>query len=408
MASQDEKIFHYLNSKLGNYLAFYGMNNPEPNVFTMCYGNVDYPLCRIFSTLHPYINNKFRAFYNGIFTGDFKSSNANGFINLINELEELQGILKNTKYSFDLIPSYKSALLEVKEYLSLFDENQELLINGYRPSFSHKVTIEEFNPVFQLKSTISTNNSGVSIPFEMKFIGEGSYAKVHKYKDKFYNRFFAVKTARKELNKDELTRFQREYDEMKKLKSPYVLEVYNFDDEKQRYIMEYADSSLYDYIKKYNNSLTVSKRIDFVHQIFKAFTYIHNKGILHRDVSPSNILVKMYEGTEIIKVSDFGLVKIPNSQLTNQLTEIKGSFRDPNLELVGFDNYQLHNEIYSLTWVIYFTLTGRKEVHSITNKPFKAFVEKGMNPDIQERYKNVKEMQDAFNKIIYAPQQVSV
>ncbi|TKI75774.1 protein kinase family protein, partial [Bacillus wiedmannii] len=75
-------------------------------------------------------------------------------------------------------------------------------------------------------------------------------------------------------------------------------EVYNFDDEKQRYIMEYADSSIYAYIKKYNNSLATSKRIDFVQQIFKAFTYIHTKGILHRDVSPSNILIKMYEGTE--------------------------------------------------------------------------------------------------------------
>lgn len=408
MVSQDERIFHYLDSKLINYLAFYGMNNPEPNAFTMCYDNVDYPLCRIFSTLHPYINNKFRTFYTRIFTGNFKSSNANSFIQLIDELEEIQGILKNTKYSFDLIPSNKDALLEVKEYLSLFDENQGLLINGYLPSFSHKVTIEEFNPVFQLKSTISTNNSSVSIPFKMKFIGEGSYAKVHKYKDKFYNRFFAVKSARKELNIDELKRFQREFNEMKKLKSPYVLEVYNFDDEKQRYIMEYADFSLYNFIKKNNNSLTVSKRIDLVHQIFKAFTYIHSKDILHRDVSPSNILVKMYEGTEIIKVSDFGLVKIPNSQLTNQLTEIKGSFRDPNLELVGFDKYQLHNEIYSLTWLIYFTLTGRKEVHSITNKPFKDFVEKGMNLDPHKRYKNVKEMQCAFNEVIHATQQANV
>lgn len=408
MVSQDERIFHYLDSKLVNYLALYGMNNPEPNVFTMCYDNVDYPLCRIFSTLHPYINNKFRTFYTGIYSGDFKSSNANSFIQLIDELEELQGILKNTKYSFDLIPSYKNAFLEVKEYLSLFDENQGLLINGYRPTFSQKLYPEEINPVFQLKSTISTNNSGVSIPFEMKFIGEGSYAKVHKYKDKFYNRFFAVKTARKDLNIDELTRFQREFYEMKKLKSPYVLEVYNFDDEKRRYIMEYADFSLYTYIKKYNNSLTISKKIDFVHQIFKAFTYIHSKDILHRDVSPSNILVKMYDGTEIIKVSDFGLVKIPNSQLTNQLTEIKGSFRDPNLELVGFDKYQLHNEIYSLTWVIYFTLTGRKEVHSITYKPLKSFVEKGMNPDIHKRYKNVEEMRDAFNEMIHVSQQVGV
>ncbi|TBX42972.1 protein kinase domain-containing protein [Bacillus thuringiensis] len=408
MSSQDERVFSYLDSKLINYLTFYGMNISEPNRFTMCYEDVGYPLCRIFSTLHPYINNKFKTFYTGIFNGDFRSIHASDFIRLIDELEELQGILQNTKYSFDLIPSYRDALVEVKEYLSLFNENQGLLINGFHPSFPHKLTVEEINPVFQLKSTISTSKSGITIPSEMKLIGEGSYAKVHKYKDKFYNRFFAVKTARKELNTDELTRFQREFNEMKKLKSPYVLEVYNFDDENKRYIMEYTDLSLYSFIKKNNNTLSVSKRIDLTQQIFKAFAYIHSKDILHRDVSPSNILIKTYEDTELIKISDFGLVKIPDSQLTNQLTEVKGSFRDPNLELVGFDNYQLHNEIYSLTWLIYFTLTGRKELHSMKNKQFKAFVEKGMNPVIHERYKNVKEMQDAFNEIIQPPQQVGV
>ncbi|PDY30967.1 serine/threonine-protein kinase [Bacillus thuringiensis] len=408
MGSQDERIFDYLESNLINYLAIYGMNNPEPNRFTMCYEDISYPLCRIFSTLHPYINKKFKNFYTGIFNDTFSSSEAYRFMQLIDELEELQGTLQNTKYSFDLIPSYKDAIVEVKDYLSLFGENRELLQNGYPPTFSHKVTLEEVNPVFQLKSTISTSNSGIAIPSEMKLIGEGSYAKVHKYKDNFYNRFFAVKAAHKELNTDELMRFRREFNEMKKLKSPYVLEVYNFDDEKQRYIMEYADFSLYNFIKKNNNTLSVSKRIDLTQQIFKAFTYIHSKGILHRDISPSNILIKTYEHTEIIKISDFGLVKIPDSQLTNPLTEVKGSYRDPNLELVGFDKYQLHNEIYSLTWVIYYTLTGRKEVRSIKSNQFKAFIEKGMNPDIHKRYKDVKEMQDAFNELIHPSQKVGV
>ncbi|KAA0823500.1 serine/threonine-protein kinase [Bacillus sp. AY2-1] len=408
MGSQDERIFNYLDSKLRNYLALYGMNNLEPNRFTMCYEDIGYPLCRIFSTLHPYLNKKFKNFYTGIFNDTFNSSDAYRFMQLIDEFEELQGTLQNTKYSFDLIPSYKDALLEVKEYLSLFGENRELLKNGYPPTFSHKVTLEEINPVFQLKPTISTNNSSVSIPYKLKLIGEGSYARVHKYKDEFYNRSFAVKTARKDLNSSELERFRTEFSEMKKLKSPYVLDVFYFDEENHRYIMEYAEFSLSDYIKKYNNSIDISKRIEFVQQIFKAFTYIHSKNILHRDISPANILLKMYDGTEFIKVSDFGLVKLPDSQLTNQLTEVKGYFSDPNLYEVGFANYKLHHEIYSLTRVIYFIFTGRTSIGSFTSTEFQDFIEKGINTDVQKRYKNVVEMQADFEQIIPMIQQVGV
>jgi len=62
-------------------------------------------------------------------------------------------------------------------------------------------------------------------------IGEGSYARVHKYKDEYYNRSFVIKKALKNFNEKELERFKREFEEMKKLNSPYVIEVYNFDEE---------------------------------------------------------------------------------------------------------------------------------------------------------------------------------
>ena len=52
-------------------------------------------------------------------------------------------------------------------------------------------------------------------------------------KDEFYNKYFAMKKANGNLNKEELERFKREYEIMKELSSPYILEVYNYDKRKK-------------------------------------------------------------------------------------------------------------------------------------------------------------------------------
>ncbi|MGH0544892.1 protein kinase domain-containing protein [Bacillus cereus] len=408
MILQEQTLNAYLRSKLTIYTSRYKLSLTDQARFNIMYSNIDYPLCSIFATLHPTVNSMLKAFYTGFSKGYFDSYNSRSFIQILDELEELQNTLENTKYGFNIISTYKNELNEIKKYLSLFNDGSELSeINDSLVQFN-KNSFEEINPIFQLKSNISTNKLGMAIPFELKFIGKGSYANVHKYKDKFYNRFFAVKTALKDLNDSELQRFHTEFLEMKKLKSPYVLDVYNFDEEQHRYIMEYADFSLSDYIKKHNNSLDISQRIEFVQQVFKAFSYIHSKNILHRDISPSNILVKLYDGLVFIKVSDFGLVKLPDSQLTNQLTEVKGYFSDPNLYEVGFANYKLHHEIYSLTRLIYFIFTGRTSIGSFMNAEFEDFIKKGINTDVQNRYKNVSEMQTDFEQIIPMLQQVGV
>lgn len=186
---------------------------------------------------------------------------------------------------------------------------------------------------------------------------------------------------------------------MKKLKSPYILEVYTFDEENHQYIMEYANDSLDSYISKNNNTLSKSKRLSLIKQIFEAFIYINNKNILHRDISPNNILIKQYDELDIIKVSDFGLVKRQDSQLTSKNTELKGSFNDPKLELQGFANYEIRHETYALTRLIYFIVTGRRKLKSFPSAEFEAFVNKGIADNINERYKNTKELRDAFNKI---------
>lgn len=278
--------------------------------------------------------------------------------------------------------------------------NSLLKIDGYelyenehisgRPKFSPRKT--------NIKS-ITANTPKQQNSYELKLIGEGSYAQIFKYKDSFYNRFFVVKRAKKDLNTKEIERFKREFEEMKSLRSPYVVEVFQYSNDSNEYIMEYMDNSLYNYIQQNNSKLTNVQRKNICLQILKAFEYIHSKSLLHRDISPNNVLVKDYEDILVIKVSDFGLVKIPDSELTSTNTEYKGWFNDPGLRIHGFNTYNMGHEIYAITNLIYFVLTGKISPNKIVNENLKKFVENGMNPNKKDRYKNIAEIKQALKSI---------
>ena len=83
--------------------------------------------------------------------------------------------------------------------------------------------------------TVTNIRSGMA--YELKQIGSGSYANVYKYKDTFYNRQFVLKRAKKDLSTKEIQRFKREYEEMQEFSSPYILEVYCYNSEKNEYII---------------------------------------------------------------------------------------------------------------------------------------------------------------------------
>lgn len=69
---------------------------------------------------------------------------------------------------------------------------------------------------------------------------------------------------------------------------------------------------------------------------------------MHRNLSPSNVLIKAYNDVLVIKISDFGLAKDSNNEVTTVNTEFKGYFNDSNLKLEGFNNYAMHTRYMHL------------------------------------------------------------
>lgn len=345
----------------------------------------------LFAILHQEFNRLFNFMYSKC-NGHFNAAESRQLMDYIKLYEDMEYVLKSTELSFKINDEYRNLINECKKFL--------VPIGGSSISDNLvHIRLIDYEPIFFMMRTINIRRRNIDEKrYPIKLIGEGSYAQVFKYKDEFYDKHFIIKRAKKDLNEKELERFKREYLTMKELKSPYVLEVYRYDDEMKEYYAECANQTLYDYISKNNDKIKVETRKSIVYQVFKAFSYIHSKGYLHRDISLTNILLINYEDVIVVKISDFGLVKEKESNLTSVESDVKGSLNDSYLSIIGFKNYSIEYETYALTRLILFIMTGKKNIEKIENKKIKAFVMKGTDRDIQKRYKSVEEMKEYFYK----------
>ena len=353
-------------------------------------------LREILMTLHHDLVGLFRTMNERLPTGEheahFWAEPSRDLIKRIEIIFSLVSSLKETHLAFQIDPYYLDLLTRCRDFLSSSGGSS-------LPPNMAKVELYYTLPIFLPLSSITISHKQQDFTFDLKLIGSGSYANVYKYKDTFYNRPFILKRAKKELTDKEVARFKREFDVMNDLSSPYILEVYCYNPDKNEYIMEYMDYTLDGYIAAHNSTLTIVQRKGIAQQILRAFDYLHSKGHLHRDISPKNILIKEYDDTLVVKLSDFGLVKIPDSTLTTVNTEFKGYFNDPALVVEGFNTYGIVHETYALTRVIYFVMTGKTNTEKITNQNLRAFVEKGLNPDKIKRFQNIRDMISAFKAI---------
>ncbi len=319
----------------------------------------------------------------------FWADESRNLIFAIEIIREMEQKLKDSPFSFELDEYYEKIVRKCEKFLRS-SEGSEI------PPYMDKIELYYSLPLFIKQDFIKIDGVEKSGKHsKLTLIGEGSYAQVSSFKDNFYNKKFIVKKAKRDLNDKELERFKREFTTIKSLSSPYIIQVYRYNDDKNEYIMEYMDFTLRKYIEKNNSKITKETRKLIANQILRAFKYIHSKKLFHRDISPENVLIKEYEDTIVVKISDFGLVKTPDSNLTSINTRPKGYFNDPVLATEGFENYQISHEIYALTKLICFVMSGRTNTTNIKDTNLRKFLSKGLAANCEERFQSVDEIANA-------------
>jgi serine/threonine protein kinase len=116
--------------------------------------------------------------------------------------------------------------------------------------------------------------------------------------------------------------------------------------------------------------------------------YIHGQGLLHRDLSLQNVLLKVFRSAAVlVKLSDFGLVKESQSDFTRSKTEMRGTILDP--QLANFKDYDISNEVYAIGWILQHIFTGKESLPSDDGEVSR-IVRKCTASDIAQRYPAVR------------------
>lgn len=329
--------------------------------------------------------------------GYFHADDSRAYLSLIEQIDQLRSKLKGTTYAFKICDqNYENAIKHARKFVAKSGGSNI-------PEDFAEVEIAELTPVFQLANGIALEQSNQVAFADLEQIGKGSYAKVFRYTDPLYDIPIVLKRANPDLDSKEIARFKQEFDVLKMLRSPYVIDVFSYNSKTNEYTMEYMDETIFEYIGHYigpnKNKLSLQKRKSIIGQICRGLEYIHSKGLLHRDISLTNVFVKHYDDVDVIKIGDFGLVKLPDSNLTSLQSELKGSLNDPDLINVGFSNYEMCHEVFALTRLCTFILTGMATVQTLNDGAIKRFWSKGTSPNRAERFKSVSEIMSAVQKI---------
>lgn len=228
---------------------------------------------------------------------------------------------------------------------------------------------------------------------DLIFIGNGGFANVYRQK--------STGLILKKLKDDFLTdsgirsRFKREFNITKSLQGVFgIIEVYSYDEGNCSYTMEPAELTLEKYVL--DNDLKDEIKINCIRQILHIMKDVHNRDIIHRDISANNIFII----SGMLKVADFGLGKDLNvftSHQTIHTNSMGQYFYCAPEQFMMLREADKRSDVYSLGRVLNFIMTtDPRNSHHV----FRNVAEKTTNSDASYRYADAGQLSKFFEKAV--------
>ena len=264
-------------------------------------------------------------------------------------------------------------------------------------------------------------------------LGEGGMGIVYKAEDTKLKRNVAIKFLpdRIAANAEERERFKIEAQAAAALNHPNIATIFNIEenDDELFIVMEYIDGrELKDLIGNPPsspptiggsevNQLHTEKVINYATQIAEGLEAAHKKGIVHRDIKSSNIMITS-EGK--IKIMDFGLAKVRGSARITRAGTTVGTIAYMSPEQARGEDVDYRTDIWSFGIVLYEMITGKLPfkgdydqaiIYSILNEEpelennipegLKLIVNKILEKNPDDRYQNIKDLISDFSLLLF-------
>ncbi|MCM1523247.1 MAG: Stk1 family PASTA domain-containing Ser/Thr kinase [Ruminococcus sp.] len=249
-----------------------------------------------------------------------------------------------------------------------------------------------------------------------ELIGIGGMADVYKAVDLAEDRTVAVKILKNEFadNDEFVRRFRNESKAIAVLSHPNIVKIYDvgFSGKIQFIVMEYIDGITLKEFMEQQGVLKWKDSVHFIVQILRALQHAHDRGIVHRDIKPQNIML-FPDGT--IKVMDFGIARFAREEGKTISNKAIGSVHYISPEQASGDFTDEKSDIYSVGVMLYEMLTGVKpfdadtpiavalmhmqqnpkpprEINNTIPEGLEAIVLRAMQRDASRRYQSASEM----------------
>ncbi len=266
----------------------------------------------------------------------------------------------------------------------------------------------------------------------VEYIGQGGMATIFKAHQTTLDRFVALKVIHPALKEDQafLNRLNREASIIAKLNHPNIVTVYDLSDFEgvPFLILRFIDGKTLKAVLQ-EQRLNTQQILKIVRPIADALAYAHSRGVLHRDVKPSNILI---DNEGHVYLTDFGLARLAHSgESTSSHDMMIGSPHYISPEQAKSEAVDTRTDIYSLGIVLFEMFTGRVPFSAETpygtilaqinqappaprelNPKIPAAVEqvilKALAKDPRQRYSSVREMMRALENAARGPQETDI